>query len=123
MLYEVITGSQVAEGSYFRNGEVTLTFKGLSSVKGNNCALLGYDSGQSSFYMLMKPLPAMEVKTKGSSHYWGDIYKDLTSGWIQKATLHEMVVSETEVPGQANKLHTVVERSIQIDQTGVLNPQ
>ncbi|MFI5186653.1 MAG: hypothetical protein ACHQF0_08015 [Chitinophagales bacterium] len=104
-------GSQVAEGSYFKNGEVTLAFKGLSLVNEKTCALVEYDSGESSFYMIIKPFGNMEVPTKGSSHYWGDIYKDLLEGWIQKATLHEMVVSETIVPG-SDKIDAVVERSI-----------
>jgi len=106
-------GTQVAEGSYFKNGEVTLAFKGLSLVNEKTCALLEYDSGESSFNMIVRPMPNMEVITKGSSHYWGDIYKDLGAGWIQKASLHEMVVSETNVPGM-NKINGVVERSIEI---------
>lgn len=110
-------GSQVQEGSYFKNGEVTLLFKGIGPVNGKTCALLEYDSGQSSFYMKMKPMPSMEVVSKGSSHYRGDIYKDLNSGWIQKATLQEMVVSETNVPGMS-KINAVVERSITINNIG-----
>ena len=110
----VNVGSQIAEGSYFQNGEITLTFKGLGLINEKACAILGYDSGESSFYMLMKPMPTMEITTKGSSHYWGDIYKDLNSGWIQKATLKEMVVSQTTIPGMANKTNSVVERSILI---------
>ena len=108
-------GSHIAEGSYFKNGEVTLLFKGLSRVNEKTCALLEYDSGESSFYVLMKPMPNMDVSTKGSSHYWGDIYKDLSTGWIQKATLREMVVAETTIPGQTNKLSSVVERNISIN--------
>jgi hypothetical protein len=107
-------GSQIAEGSYFKNGEITLAFKGLGLVNQKACAILGYDSGESSFYMLMKPMANMEITTKGSSHYWGDIYKDLSSGWIQKATLHEMVVSQTTIPGMTSKTNSVVERSIVI---------
>lgn len=107
-------GSQVAEGSYFKNGEITLTLKGLALVNRKACGILGYDSGESSFYMLMKPMANMEITTKGSSHYWGDIYKDLASGWIQKASLQEMVVSQTTIPGMANKTNSVVERSIAI---------
>ncbi len=107
-------GSQIAKGSYFKNGEITLEFKGLGLVNGQACALLGYDSGESSFYMLMKPMINIEIGTKGSSHYWGDIYKDLASGWIQKATLHEMVVSQTTIPGMTQKTNSVVERSIVI---------
>jgi len=106
-------GSQVAEGSYFKNGEVTLLFKGVSRENEKTCALIEYDSGESSFVMKMKPMSNMEVNTKGSSHYWGDIYKDLASGWFQKATLHEMVVHETNVPGM-QKMNPVVERNISI---------
>lgn len=106
-------GTQVKEGSYFRNGEVTLLLKGIGLVNEKTCAILEYDSGQSSFFMKMTPMPNMEVVSKGSSHYWGDIYKDLNSGWIQKATLHEMVVSETSVPGMS-KINSVIERSINI---------
>lgn len=106
-------GSQIAEGSYFKNGEVTLLFKGLGLVNEKICALLEYDSGESSFTMMMKPMPNVDVTARGSSHYWGDIYKDLNTGWIQKATLHELVVSETVVPGMS-KINTVIERSISI---------
>ncbi|HET6769445.1 MAG TPA: hypothetical protein VFH08_18690, partial [Chitinophagaceae bacterium] len=45
-------GSQIAQGSYFKNGEVTLAFKGLGLVSDKTCALLEYDSGESSFYMV-----------------------------------------------------------------------
>ena len=113
-------GSQVAEGSYFKNGEITLALKGLSLVNEKTCGMLEYDSGESSFYMLMKPMANMEVTTKGSSHYWGDIYKDLTTGWIQKANLHELVISETIVPGM-NKINSVIERSINIKNGKQLN--
>ena len=116
----VSLGSQVAEGSYFKNGEITLALKGLSLINEKTCALLEYDSGESSFYMLMKPMANMEVTTKGSSHYWGDIYKDLITGWIQKANLHELVISETIVPGM-NKINSVIERSINIKNGKQLN--
>src|SRR4029079_433299 len=106
-------GNQVSSGSYFKNGEVTLAFKGLSLVNEKTCALIEYDSGESSFNMVMKPMANMEVTTKGSSHYFGDIYKDLGSGWIQKGTLHEMVVSETDVPGMS-KINGVIERTINV---------
>ena len=104
-------GAEVQTGSYFKNGEITLFFKGLGMVNKKDCAIIEYDSGNSSFFMMIKPMPTMEVPTRGSSHYWGDIYKDLRSGWIQKAVLHELVVSETTVP-PSNKVHSVIERTI-----------
>lgn len=88
-------------------------FKGLSRINDKVCAIVEYDSGKSSFYMLAKLMANMEVPTKGSSHYWGDIYKDLSRGWIQKAILHEVVISETTVPGM-NKINSVIERTIVI---------
>lgn len=105
-------GTNISEGSFFKNGEITLEFKGLSVVNGKRCALIGYDSGESSFKMIMNPMPNMEVQTTGSSHYKGDIYKDLTTNWVQKATMIEFVISETTLPMPPNKINFVNERQI-----------
>jgi hypothetical protein len=105
-------GGIVGEGSYFENGEVTLELKGLGLVDGRTCAIVGYDSGASSFLMLMKPAPTVEVRTVGSSHYWGDIYQDVATRWVRKASLTELVVSQTTVPGAPKPLDAVTERSI-----------
>ncbi|HMJ65157.1 MAG TPA: hypothetical protein VK615_07380 [Candidatus Binatia bacterium] len=95
--------------SFFENGEITLELKGLSQVNGRACALVGYDSGESSFKMQLKG-----TQTAGSSHYFGDIYKDLANGWVQRATMTEIVVSETTVATPPNKVNAVVERAIDI---------
>ena len=105
-------GSNVAEGSMFKNGEVTLELKGLSRVASATCAMVGFDSGQSSFKMTVKPMPNMEVLTIGSSHYKGDIYIDLATNWVKKATMDELVVSETTLPMPPNKINIVTERYI-----------
>lgn len=111
-------GAGIKEGSTFRNGEVTLEFKGLSLVDGAACALMTYDSGESSFQMLMNPMPNMEVRTIGSSHYKGDIHIDLATRWVRKATMDELVVTEVTVPGMPNKINTVIERSVSIRNVG-----
>jgi hypothetical protein len=105
-------GSNVMEGSYFRNGRINLEFKGLSRINGRPCALLEYDWGRSSFKMKTQPMPDLEVETAGSSHYRGDIHKDLKTNWIQKATLSEWLVSETTLPMPPGKLNSVNECSI-----------
>ena len=105
-------GTNISEGSFFKNGEITLEFKGLSIVNGKQCAIVGYDSGESSFEMIMNPMPNMEVHTVGSSHYMGDIYKDLTTNWVQKITMTEIVISETTLPMPPNKVNSVIERNI-----------
>jgi hypothetical protein len=107
-------GAGISEGSSFTNGEIKLEFKGLSEVNGAACGLVGYDSGESSFKMIVNPMPDMTVVTVGSSHYWGDIYKNLASGWVEKAEMTEMVVSETALPMPPGKLNGVIERHVTI---------
>ncbi len=107
-------GDDILEGSFFKNGQVTLEFKGLSVVNDRSCALFEYDSGESFFKMIMRPMSDMEIVTVGSSHYMGDIYKDLETNWIQKATLKEFVVSETALPMPPGKIDAVNERDILI---------
>jgi hypothetical protein len=107
-------GAGIKKGSTFKNGEVTLEFKGLSLVDGAACALMTYDSGESSFQMLMSPMPNMEVRTVGSSHYKGDVHIDLATRWVRKATMDELVVTETTVPTLANKTNVVIERNLVI---------
>lgn len=87
-------GDAVKEGSYFQNGKATLTLKGRSEIKGRDSALVGFDSGDSSFMMLMEPMPGMTLRVKGGSHYFGDLYIDATSLWLQKATFIELVLTE-----------------------------
>jgi hypothetical protein len=105
-------GSNVSEGSFFKNGKITLKFKGLSVVSGKHCALLEYDSGESSYKMIMKPAPNMEIQTIGRSHYKGDIYKDLATNWVQEVSMSEFVVSETTLSMPPNKINSVIERNI-----------
>lgn len=105
-------GSAVEQGSFFRNGAVTLELKGLSRVGGRRCALIGYDSGDSSFKMILKPLPQVAVETDGGSHYLGDLYVDLETQWLLKATLTEIVVSETSGAVLPQKVRSVIERRL-----------
>jgi len=107
-------GSDVANGSAFKNGKVTLELKGLSRVDGAACALVAYDSGESSFRMIAKPTPEMEIRSVGSSHYLGDLYVDLATRWVRKATMYELVVAETTLPMAPHKVNAVIEREILI---------
>lgn len=108
-------GSNFAEGSSFKNGEITLEFNGLSLVNDKQCAIIGIDSGESSFKMIMTPMPNMEITTVGGSHYKGNFYKDIESGWVQKIAFDEIVVSETKLPVPPNKINSVIERNIIIN--------
>lgn len=95
-------GSNIKEGSFFKNGEITLTLRGLGIIDDAPCAIVGFDSGVSSFEMLMEPTPGLEVKSVGASHYFGDIYVDLASRWTPKVDMGELVISQTKVPMPGN---------------------
>jgi len=105
-------GRSVSTGSWFQNGEVTIEFAGLGKIDSSLCAIISVDSGASSFRMLTNPAPEAKLSTEGSSHYWATIYKDVDTMWIRRATLTELVVSETVLPGTASPVHGVAERSI-----------
>jgi hypothetical protein len=96
-------GEGIKKGSVFRNGDVRLVFKGVSVVDGEACAIVGYDSGESTLKMIVPMGPDREVVTEGGSEYIGDLYVDLATRWVRKVTLDEFVVTETRVPamGQA----------------------
>jgi hypothetical protein len=86
------------EGSVFRNGDIRLVFKGVSLVDGAACAIIGYDSGESTLKMIVPMSADKDIVTEGGSEYAGDIYIDLATRWVRKATLDEHVVTETQLP-------------------------
>jgi hypothetical protein len=93
-------GAGVKPGSVFRNGEVTLELKGVSVVDGVPCALVAYDSGESTLKMIMPFATDQEIVTEGGSEYKGDIYIDLATRWVRKVTLDEFVITQTRVTNQ-----------------------
>jgi hypothetical protein len=59
--------------------------------------------------MFMKPAPNMDIKVVGSSHYFGDLYKDLASGWVRKVAMGELVVTKVTM-GEQKLANAVIER-------------
>jgi hypothetical protein len=105
-------GAGIKQGSVFRNGEVSLEFKGLSVVDGAVCALVGYDSGESTLRMIMPLGPDKDMVTTGGSEYKGDLYIDLATRWARKVTMDEFVVTETSMPGPAPKTDSYTVRHL-----------
>jgi len=103
----------ISEGSYFKNGEVTLEFKGLSIVDGMACAIVRFDSGDSSFRFDVNPTPEMKIKTVGAAHYWGDLHIELDSRWVRKVDMGELTVSKVTL-GDQQDIKAVMERSTTI---------
>jgi hypothetical protein len=102
----------VRAGSVFRNGELTLELKGISLVDNRPCALVNYDSGESTLRMAFIQGNREDVMMEGGSEYTGDIYIDLVSGWVRKVTLDEFVVTQTYTASMANKIPGYTARHI-----------
>ena len=99
-----IPGGMGEEGSTFKHGAETLEFKGVSVVDDLPCAIIGFDSGEGSFTMIMKPMPNIEILTVGGSHYQGDLYIDLASKWVKKVTktltdITKTTMDDTKIAG------------------------
>ena len=107
-------GEAFKKGSEFRNGEINLEFKGLSMVDDVPCALLEYDSGDSSFTMFMEAMPGIEMIAEGASHYMGDVYVELESNWLRKATLYELVVTQSTANGKVTE-NAIIERELLLE--------
>lgn len=110
-------GDSMKKGSEFRNGEMTLEFKGVSLVDNVPCALLGYDSGDSSYTMYMDALPGMDMIAHGASHYQGDVYVELESNHLRKATLYELVVTEVKTNGKPTQNGIIERESLLVTMT------
>ncbi len=92
-------GTNIKPGSFFKNGEITLELKGLGLVDGAPCALVGYDSGESTLKMIVPMSPKVDIVTEGGSEYVGDFWVDLSSRWMRRLVLNEFIVSRTALPG------------------------
>ena len=102
----------VRPGSVFRNGELTLQLKGVSLVDGRPCALVNYDSGESTLRMAFIQGNSEDVLMEGGSEYAGDIYIDLATRWVRKVILNEFVVTETYTASKPNKIPGYTARHI-----------
>jgi hypothetical protein len=82
-----LPGKLAKDSAFWKNGEITLAFNGLSIVDGKACAVLSLDTGVCHWSMPMTYMPIMNLKTVGVSNYQADIYLGLESKWVRKLEL------------------------------------
>ena len=111
-------GGEIGPGSSFRNGEVSLEFKAVSLVDGSPCALIGYDAGESNLKMVIPVSDNRVSLSEGGSQYKGDMYVDLVTHWVRRATLDEYMVIETSTPDSSSKLYQYTTRHISLKSIG-----
>ena len=86
----------------------------MSIVNKKETAIVHYDSGESSFKMIMEPMPGVTINTLGRSHYFGDIFIDLNTKWVQKIVMAEIVIAQSKLPFPPNEISSIAERQSQI---------
>jgi hypothetical protein len=94
-----LPGRLAKDSSFWKNGEITLAFNGLSIVDGKPCAVLGLDSGVCHWSMPKTYMPIMNLKTVGVSNYQADIYLDLESKWVRKLDMVLFEITTTTMWG------------------------
>jgi hypothetical protein len=103
-----LPGKLAKEGSFWKNGEITLIVNGLSVVDEKPCAVLGLDSGVCHWSMPMTYMPIMNLKTTGVSNYQADIHLDLETKWVRKLEMVLFEITRTTMWG------ITVEKSIPV---------
>jgi hypothetical protein len=94
-----LPGKLAKDGSFWKNGEITLSFNGLGPVGSKLCAVLGLNSGVCHWSMPMTYMPIMNLKTVGVSNYQADIYLDLESKWVRKLDMVLFEITSTTMWG------------------------
>jgi len=65
--------------------------------------------------MFLEPMPGMRITAVGGSHYMGDLYIDLETMLVRRATMAEFVVSQVQMPEPQGAINGVTERALVIE--------
>jgi len=101
-------GENILKGSTYKTGETTLEFKGLGTVDDTACAIMSYEEVGGSWTAYIKAMPLMTVKTGGGAQMRADIYIDLASLWVKKATYVVTDITKTTLFGIPVEIATIV---------------
>ncbi len=92
-------GTNILKGSIYKTGKTTLEFKGLGTVDDAACAIVGYEEIGGSWTAYIQAAPLMKVKTIGGTQIRAEIYVDLASFWMKKATYIVTDITKTTLYG------------------------
>lgn len=90
---------QLAGEGTFQNKDIQLTWKGISQMNNELCALIDYRTFDNPL-----TVDTDQLTIKGRSHYWGTIWVSLTDKQIEHATLYEDVVMDMKFANQPKQL-------------------
>lgn len=107
---ELINGEvKMANDGIFENKEIKLSWIGVTKINNELCAIIKYSQMNGKL-----ELNTGNIKMKGRSHYWGEIYVSLGNKQIEYALLTEDVVTDILVKGGENSFLGYTVRKIEL---------
>ncbi len=100
-------GDSIKEGSVYRLGDGRRRLDGIGLVNKQPCAIVAFDSDDSSFLMKLD-MPNMKMDVEGYSRFEGNVQIELASNWPASCKWKEIIIT------QAKKADKVVPNSEQI---------
>ena len=92
-------GTNILKGSTYKTGKTVLEFKGLGIVDDAVCAIIRYEETGGSWTAYIQAAPLMKVKTVGGTQIRAEIFMDLASLWMKKATYRVTDITKTTLYG------------------------
>ncbi len=89
----------------FQNKHIQLTWRGISAINGETCALIEYLAMDNPLTISMNNL-----EMKGRSHYWGNVWVSLNNKQIEYATMNEDVILDIKIPNSPNQVMNTIRK-------------
>jgi len=106
-----ITGQfDMADIGKYSHNRIMLTWKGISDVNNELCAVLEFNAIDNRIEMDMA-----QIKTKGTEQYWGTIMISLKTKNIEHAVMYGGTIQEIEVKGLKDKLLVKTIRELEVN--------
>jgi len=103
---------EMAKDGTFENKEVKLTWIGITKVNNELCAIIKYSQMNGKLSLNLE-----NIRMKGRSHYWGEVYVSLSDKQIEYATLSEDVISDVTFKGGPENILGYTVRKIELEKT------
>ena len=103
---------EMAKDGTFENKELKLTWIGITKVNNELCAIIKYSQMNGKLSLNLE-----NIKMKGRSHYWGEVYVSLNDKQIEYATLSEDVITDVTIKGRPENILGYTVRKIELAKT------
>ncbi|MCJ7448663.1 MAG: hypothetical protein MUO72_13315 [Bacteroidales bacterium] len=106
-----ITGQfDMADIGKYSHNKIMLTWRGISEVNNELCAVLEFNAIDNRIEMNMA-----QIKTKGTEQYWGTILISLKTKNIEHAVMYGGTIQEIEVNGLKDKFLVKTIRELEVN--------